>query len=61
MEDNFKMVYQNLFFGFEEILTRVYHGMLGAQNVETGVRMVSFKGDGFMYKTNLALRTALRS
>jgi putative N6-adenine-specific DNA methylase len=35
--------------------------MLGAQDVEQGVRMVSFKGDkGFMYKANLSLRTALK-
>lgn len=48
------------FFGFEEILAKELQ-MLGAQNVEQGVRMVSFKGDkGFMYKANLALRTALK-
>ncbi|NJM79589.1 MAG: class I SAM-dependent RNA methyltransferase, partial [Flavobacterium sp.] len=34
---------------------------LGAQNVEQGVRVVNFVGDkGFMYKANLALRTALK-
>ncbi|MCK8141096.1 THUMP domain-containing protein [Flavobacterium sp. I-SCBP12n] len=59
MEDNFKMVAKT-FFGFEEILAKELQ-MLGAQNVEQGVRMVSFKGDkGFMYKANLALRTALK-
>ncbi len=48
------------FFGFEEILTRELT-MLGAQEVEAGTRMVSFKGDkGFMYKANLSLRTALK-
>ena len=48
------------FFGFEEILVKELQ-MLGAQDVEPGVRMVSFKGDrGFMYKANLALRTALK-
>lgn len=48
------------FFGFEEILAKELQ-MLGAQNVEQGVRMVSFKGDkGFMYKANLSLRTALK-
>src|SRR5690606_12612413 len=32
-----------------------------AQRVEKGTRMVSFYGDkGFMYKANLALRTALK-
>ncbi len=47
-------------FGFEEILAKELR-YLGAQNVETGVRMVSFYGDkGFMYKANLALRTALK-
>ncbi|OYQ42030.1 RNA methyltransferase [Flavobacterium cyanobacteriorum] len=48
------------FFGFEEILARELL-VLGAQEIEQGVRMVSFKGDkGFMYKANLALRTALK-
>ncbi|HEX8576772.1 MAG TPA: THUMP domain-containing protein, partial [Flavobacterium sp.] len=48
------------FFGFEEILAKELQ-ILGAQDVEQGVRMVSFKGDtGFMYKANLALRTALK-
>lgn len=47
-------------FGFEEILAKELH-QLGAQNVEIGTRMVSFVGDkGFMYKSNLALRTALK-
>ena len=48
------------FFGFEEILAKELQ-TLGAQEVEQGVRMVSFKGDkGFMYKANLSLRTALK-
>ncbi|AWH85970.1 RNA methyltransferase [Flavobacterium album] len=59
MEDNFKMIAKT-FFGFEEILAKELQ-MLGAQDVEQGVRMVSFKGDkGFMYKANLALRTSLK-
>ncbi|KGO94790.1 THUMP domain-containing class I SAM-dependent RNA methyltransferase [Flavobacterium subsaxonicum] len=59
MENNFKMIAKT-FFGFEEILAKELQ-MLGAQDVEQGVRMVSFKGDkGFMYKANLALRTALK-
>jgi putative N6-adenine-specific DNA methylase len=59
MEDNFKMIAKT-FFGFEEILANELK-MLGAQDVEQGVRMVSFKGDkGFMYKANLSLRTALK-
>jgi putative N6-adenine-specific DNA methylase len=59
MENNFKMVAKT-FFGFEEILAKELQ-LLGAQEVEQGVRMVSFKGDkGFMYKANLSLRTALK-
>jgi putative N6-adenine-specific DNA methylase len=59
MENNFKMVAKT-FFGFEEILAKELQ-LLGAQDVEQGIRMVSFKGDkGFMYKANLALRTALK-
>lgn len=57
--ENFKMIAKTLF-GFEEILAKELH-QLGAQNVEPGVRMVSFVGDkGFMYKANIALRTALK-
>ena len=59
MEDNFRMIAKT-FFGFEEILAKELLN-LGAQDVEQGVRMVSFKGDkGFMYKANLSLRTALK-
>lgn len=48
------------FFGFEEILAQELRE-LGAQNVQKGVRSVSFEGDkGFMYKANLCLRTALK-
>lgn len=48
------------FFGFEEILAKEL-AVLGAQKVEQGTRMVSFVGDkGFLYKANLALRTALK-
>lgn len=57
--ENFKMVAKT-FFGFEEVLAKELN-QLGAQKVEPGVRMVSFYGDkGFMYKANLALRTALK-
>ncbi len=57
--ENFKMVAKT-FFGFEEILAKELT-QLGAQEVEQGVRMVSFKGDkGFMYKANISLRTALK-
>jgi putative N6-adenine-specific DNA methylase len=59
MENNFTMVAKT-FFGFEEILARELQ-ILGAQQVRPGTRMVSFVGDkGFMYKANLALRTALK-
>nr|WP_294939134.1 THUMP domain-containing protein [uncultured Flavobacterium sp.] len=59
MEQNFKMIAKT-FFGFEEILAKELQ-QLGAQNVEMGTRMVSFVGDkGFMYKANLALRSALK-
>jgi putative N6-adenine-specific DNA methylase len=59
MEENFKMIAKT-FFGFEEILATELKN-LGAQDVDQGVRMVSFKGDkGFMYKANIALRTALK-
>ncbi len=59
MEDNFKMVAKTLF-GFEELLAKELV-QLGARDVKTGVRHVSFSGDkGFMYKCNLALRTATK-
>ena len=57
--DNFKMVAKTLF-GFEELLAKELT-QLGAQEVKIGVRSVSFVGDkGFMYKANLALRTAIK-
>ncbi|MCB4809124.1 class I SAM-dependent RNA methyltransferase [Tamlana sp. 62-3] len=59
MEENFKMIAKTLF-GFEDILENELI-QLGAQNINKGVRMVSFVGDkGFMYKANLALRTAIK-
>lgn len=57
--ENFKMVAKTLF-GFEEILVKELE-LLGATRVSAGTRMVQFYGDkGFMYKANLALRTALK-
>lgn len=57
--ENFKMIAKTLF-GFEDILAKELRD-LGAQQVAAGTRMVSFYGDkGFMYKANLALRTALK-
>ena len=58
-KENFKMVAKTLF-GLEEILEKELM-LLGARNVEVFNRGVSFEGDkGFMYKSNLWLRTALR-
>jgi putative N6-adenine-specific DNA methylase len=57
--ENFKMVAKTLF-GFEELLEKELM-QLGAQNIKIGTRVVTFYGDkGFMYKANLALRTALK-
>ncbi len=59
MEENFNMLAKTLF-GFEELLANELT-QLGAQDVKTGVRSVSFTGDkGFMYKANLGLRTAIK-
>lgn len=59
MNRNFKMVATTMF-GLEEVLAEELKN-LGAQDVEVGVRSVSFAGDtGFMYKANLSLRTAIR-
>ena len=59
MEKIFTMVAKTLF-GFEELLAHELT-QLGAQEVKIGVRNVSFSGDkGFMYKANLALRTAIK-
>jgi putative N6-adenine-specific DNA methylase len=56
---DFKMVATTMF-GLEEVLATELRN-LGAQDIEVGVRNVSFKGDtGFMYKANIALRTAIR-
>ena len=47
-------------FGFEDLLAKELRD-LGAQEVEAGVRVVSFEGDlGFMYKANLCVRTAIK-
>ncbi len=59
MEENFNMLAKTLF-GFESVLARELRNM-GAQQVREGIRSVKFKGDkGFMYKANLALRTAIK-
>ncbi len=47
-------------FGFEPLLAKELRA-LGAQNIREGIRQVSFEGDnGFMYKANFCLRTALK-
>lgn len=47
-------------YGFEELLEKELRA-LGASKTEIGVRNVSFEGDnGFMYKANLNLRTAIK-
>lgn len=59
MDENFKMLAKSLY-GFEPVLARELRN-LGAQEIVEGVRNVTFKGDkGFMYKANLALRTAIK-
>ena len=56
---DFQMVAKT-FFGLEDVLAKELL-ILGARNIKTGVRNVSFYGDkGFLYKSNLALRTAIR-
>ncbi len=56
---NFKMIAKT-FYGFENILCDELL-KLGAQKIKKGLRSVSFYGDtGFMYKSNLSLRTALK-
>jgi putative N6-adenine-specific DNA methylase len=47
-------------YGFEALLADELK-QLGAMNVSIGVRNVQFEGDkGFMYKANMALRTAIK-
>ena len=59
METTFQMVAKT-FQGLEDVL-RDELMTLGAKNVETGLRMVSFEGDlQLLYKANLCCRTALR-
>jgi putative N6-adenine-specific DNA methylase len=56
---DFKMI-ATTFFGLEEVLAAELT-KLGAKNVDIHNRAVSFFGDeGFMYKANICLRTALR-
>lgn len=58
-EQHFEMVAKTLY-GLEDVLAEEITA-LGGNEVITGRRMVSFKGDkALMYKTNLYCRTALR-
>jgi putative N6-adenine-specific DNA methylase len=57
--ENFSMVAKTIF-GLEELCSYELK-KLGAENIETHNRAVSFEGNiGVMYKANLMLRTALR-
>lgn len=59
MEKDFKMTAITMA-GLEGVLVDELR-KLGAQDVKEGIRNVTFKGDtGFMYKANIALRTAIR-
>lgn len=58
-DKDIKMIAKTIF-GLEETLSGELL-RLGAKNIEVHNRAVSFEGDeGFMYKANLCLRTALR-
>ena len=59
MNNHFKMLAKTMH-GLEPILARELRN-LGAAHVKEGIRNVTFEGDnGFMYKANMALRTAIR-
>ena len=59
METEFELIAKT-FQGLEEVLAKELTE-LGANNVQTGHRMVSFTGDKeMMYRANFALRTAIR-
>ncbi len=59
MGNNYRMIAKTLF-GLEELLAHELRE-LGASCVTKGTRNVSFEGDlGFMYKANIACRTAIK-
>ena len=59
MTQSFQMTAKTLF-GLEDLLAKELK-QLGAQDVESGSRMVQFRGDlALMYKANLACRTAIK-
>src|SRR5690606_25629196 len=59
MNDNYEMIAKTMF-GFEEILAAELKE-LGAEDITSGNRMVTFTGDkALMYKVNIASRVALK-
>lgn len=59
MNDKFEIIAKT-FQGLEQVLAEEL-SELGAENIQKGLRMVSFEGDKeMMYKANFCLRTALR-
>lgn len=59
MDNNFQIVAKT-FYGMEEVLAKELLE-LGAQKIDIGNRIVTFKGDkGFIYKANLCLHSALK-
>ena len=59
MNKDFKMTATTLK-GLEGVLAEELK-KLGAQDIKEGIRSVTFRGDqGFLYKANIALRTAIR-
>src|SRR3954469_25685387 len=59
MPDTFEMIAKT-FFGLEEVLAEELSG-LGAQEVRTGRRMCTFRGDtALLYRANIHCRTAVR-
>jgi len=59
MNTNFKITATTLK-GLEGVLADELK-QLGAQDIKKGIRSVTFRGDqGFLYKANIALRTAIR-
>lgn len=59
METEFELIAKT-FQGLENVLAKELTD-LGANNIQTGRRMVSFTGDKeLMYRANFALRTAIR-
>ena len=59
MNKDFKMTATTLK-GLEGVLAEELK-KLGAQDIKEGIRSVTYRGDnGFLYKSNIALRTAIR-